>query len=57
LKDHEIAKLHNDLRDIAKKYHAHQCLRELIVQRLDMHGIIKRIKGEYINRIKKEGDK
>lgn len=32
MKDHEIALFVNRLRDIATKYHAHQCLRELISQ-------------------------
>ena len=30
LKPHQIAQLVNKLRDIATKYHAHGCLRELI---------------------------
>lgn len=34
LKDHEVRELVNDLRDIAKKYHDYQCLRELIANRL-----------------------
>ena len=30
MKDHEIAQLVNQLTDIAKKYHDHDCLREKI---------------------------
>jgi len=32
LKDHEIAKLVNDLRDVAVQYHDHQSLRERIAE-------------------------
>ena len=34
MKDHQIAMLVNDIRDIAVKYHDFQCLRELIHSRL-----------------------
>ena len=32
MKDHEVARLHNELRDIAIEFHGHQCLRELMVK-------------------------
>lgn len=35
MKDHEIAKLVNDLRDIAIEYHAAGCLREVISRRIN----------------------
>jgi len=41
LKDHQIAELVNTLRDIAKEYHAHQCLRELISQE-----VLKTLRGD-----------
>lgn len=34
LKPHEYRELVNDLRDIAKQYYGHDCLRELINRRL-----------------------
>lgn len=64
MKEHILAKLINDLRDISIRYHAHGCLRELIKVRVNQaldedkkwkaeHGDIKKRSYRHRSRLKK----
>lgn len=50
MKDHEIAAIHNEVRDIAIKYHGHQCLRELMIKAIRPLVLeLKKREDEFVN--------